>query len=94
MTAPHFTPGSWQRAGHRQIVASGGLPVAEVFSGVVGIDQADANERLIEAAPDLFEAAQTALVVVAGLNADHAFDAEERAIRRALARAIGARRPT
>lgn len=91
MNAAHFTPGSWHRAGHRQIVAPGGLPIAEVFSGAVGTEQADANEHLIAAAPDLFLAAQTALVVVSNCNADHAFDVQERTIRNALSRAIGTR---
>jgi len=89
---PHFTPGSWRRSTHRAIVTAGGLPIGEVFSGAVGIAQADANEHLIAAAPDLFTALQAALVVVAGCNADHAVDVEERMIRNALARALGAAR--
>ena len=60
MTAPTFTPGPWRRVGHRTIAVGTGLDavsICEVFSGGVGIDQADANEALIEAAPDLFAAA-------------------------------------
>ena len=60
MTAPTFTPGPWRRVGHRAIAAGTGLDavtVCEVFSGGVGLDQADANETLIEAAPELYAAA-------------------------------------
>lgn len=89
LSAPHFTPGCWVRVGHRHINTASGLPVCEVLSGAVGIEQADANEHLIAAAPDLFIALQAALVVVAGCNADHAFDIEDRMIRSTLARALG-----
>ncbi len=53
-----FTPGPWRCAGHRQIATTrgAGLPICEVWSGGVGIEQADANEALIAAAPELFEA--------------------------------------
>ena len=60
MTAPTSTPAPWRRAGHRTIAAGTGLDtvtVCEVFSGGVGLDQADANEALIEAAPELHAAA-------------------------------------
>jgi hypothetical protein len=60
MTAPAFTPGPWRRVGHRTIAAGTGLDtvtVCEVFSGGVGIDQANANEALIESAPELYAAA-------------------------------------
>ena len=60
MTAPTFTPGPWRRVGHRTIAADTGLDavaVCEVFSGGVGLDQADGNEALIEAAPELHAAA-------------------------------------
>jgi hypothetical protein len=56
MTAPAFTPGPWRRVGHRAIAAGAGLDavmVCEVFSGGPGIDQADGNEALIAAAPEL-----------------------------------------
>lgn len=58
--SPRFTPGPWRRCGHRQIAttAGAGLPVCEVWSGGVGIEQADANERLIAAAPELYAALQ------------------------------------
>ncbi|PTD96399.1 hypothetical protein C8261_08760 [Pseudothauera lacus] len=90
-TAPRFTPGPWRRCGHRQIasMAGAGLPICEVWSGGVGIEQADANECLIAAAPALHAALRAALVTVAGLNADGAFDDAEHAIRAALDLAEG-----
>ena len=36
------------------------VTVCEVFSGGVGVDQADANEALIEAAPELYQVAHDA----------------------------------
>jgi hypothetical protein len=60
MTAPTFTAGPWRCVGHRTIAAGTGLDtvtVCEVFSGGVGIDQANANEALIESAPELYAAA-------------------------------------
>lgn len=88
---PSFTPGPWRAIGHRRIVTTVGacLPICEVWSGGVGIDQADANERLIAAAPELYQALQGALVVVAGCNADGAFNHQEGAIRAALAKVEG-----
>ena len=60
MSTPAFTPGPWRRVGHRTIAAGTGLDtvtICEVFSGGVGIDQANANEALIESAPELYAAA-------------------------------------
>lgn len=88
---PRFTSGPWQRRGHRQIVARSGMPVCEVFSGAVGIDEADANEDLIAAAPDMFACLRFALVAVATCNVDRRFDREERMIRSTLALALGVR---
>ncbi|HRQ59825.1 MAG TPA: hypothetical protein PLN31_20615 [Azoarcus taiwanensis] len=67
----------------------GGLPICEVFSGAVGIDQADANEDLIAAAPDMFVCLRFALIAITNCNADHRFDREERMLRGTLARALG-----
>lgn len=55
ITTFSFTPGPWCIAGHRTIAAdpTHGNIIAEVWSGGVGADQADANERLIAAAPAL-----------------------------------------
>ncbi len=60
MTAPTFTSGPWRRVGDRTIAAGTGLDtvtVCEVFSGGVGLDQADSNEALIAVAPELYDAA-------------------------------------
>lgn len=86
---PCFTPGPWSRLGHRLIVADHGtgLPICEIWSGSVGIEQADANERLIAAAPELHSALRVALVVVAGCNADGLFNVQECVIRAALDKA-------
>ena len=89
--SPSFTPGPWRAIGHRQIVGNtpAGLPVCEVLSGAVGIEQADANERLIAAAPDLYHALLAALVGLVGCNGDGMFDAEEHAIRAVLCKVAG-----
>lgn len=89
--SPNFTPGPWLAIGHRRILGNtpASLPICEVWSGGVGIDQADANERLIAAAPDLYQALRSALVVVAGCNGDGLFNAEEHAIRAALGKVAG-----
>lgn len=86
-----FTPGPWRRCGHRQIAttAGAGLPICEVWSGGVGIEQADANECLIAAAPTLHAALLAALDVVADCNADGAYNNTETKIRAALALAQG-----
>lgn len=86
-----FTPGPWRRCGHRQIAtaAGAGLPICEVWSGGVGIEQADANECLIAAAPALHAALRAALDVVAGCNADGTYNDQEHAIRAALDLAEG-----
>ncbi len=54
------TPGPWKEHSHRQIGPDKGI-VAEVWSAIGGdtaIQQADANARLIAAAPELLEALQ------------------------------------
>lgn len=59
MLPPNFTPGPWRRGRHRAIAAGTGgntVTICEVLSGSSGIDQADANEALIIAAPELFTA--------------------------------------
>lgn len=85
--SPRFTPGPWHEHSHRQIGPEAGI-VCEVWAAIgwgdEAIQQAEANVRLIAAAPDLFAALQSALVVVAGCNADGAFDQEEQSIRGAL----------
>lgn len=57
---PRFTPGPWFEHSHRQIGPKAGI-VCEVWSAIgdtdeAAIDQADANCRLISAAPELYQA--------------------------------------
>lgn len=52
----NHTPAPWHRIGHRTIAAGTGpntVTICEVFSGGVGIEQADQNEVLIELAPEM-----------------------------------------
>ena len=60
MSAPAFTPAPWRRIGHRTIAADRGerlVTICEVFSGAGPLEEADANEALIAAAPALYLAA-------------------------------------
>lgn len=69
MTAPTFTPGPWRRIGHRTIAAGTGpatVIVCDVFSGGVGLDQADGNEALIATAPELHTAAAEVFALIDG----------------------------
>ena len=66
MTAPTFTPGPWRRVGHRSIAAGVGVSrvtICELYSWG-DCSEADANEALIAAAPDLFAAAEAAAAVL------------------------------
>ena len=59
MSAPTFTPGPWRRVGHRTIAAGTGanrVTICELYSWG-DCTEADANEALIEAAPELYAAA-------------------------------------
>lgn len=92
-TSPRFTPGPWHEHSHRQIGPDAGI-VCEVWSAIGttsddAIAQADANVRLIAAAPTMYAALRAALVTVAGLNADGAFNDTEHTIRAALDLAEG-----
>lgn len=67
MTSPTFTSGPWRRAGHRSIAAGLGVSrvtICELYSWG-DCSEADANEALIAAAPDLFAAAEAAAAVLA-----------------------------
>ena len=46
--------GPWRRVGHRQIMDAEGAVVCDVWSSV-GIQEADSNEELIAAAPDMLK---------------------------------------
>ena len=59
MTAPTFTPAPWRRVGHRTIAAGSGpdrVTICELYSWG-DCTEADGNEALISAAPELFAAA-------------------------------------
>ena len=57
--SPSFTPGPWHEHSHRQIGPDAGI-VCEVWSAIgwgdAAIQEADANVRLIAAAPELYQA--------------------------------------
>ena len=59
MTAAAFTPGPWRRVGHRTIAAGTGpdaVTICELYSWG-DCTEADGNEALIAAAPELHAAA-------------------------------------
>lgn len=55
MTDTKHTPGPWHEGSHRSIESQSGT-ICEVYSHM-GIAEADANQKLIAAAPELLEAA-------------------------------------
>ena len=67
MSRPTHTQGPWHRVGHRTIAAGTGInrvTICELYSWG-DCSEADANEALIAAAPDLFAAAEAAAAVLA-----------------------------
>lgn len=52
MNAQH-TPGPWLLDKNRTVMTEACMPIAEVFSGGPGIQEADANAALIAASPAL-----------------------------------------
>ncbi|WP_442769860.1 hypothetical protein [Zoogloea ramigera] len=62
MTAPTFTPGPWRGVGHRTIAAGTGPAsrrICELYSWG-DCTEADGNEALIAAAPELYQVAHDA----------------------------------
>ena len=55
-----YTPGPWHLDEYDDIATQGGLAVAGYYRGIKGIENPEANARLIAAAPDLLEALQAA----------------------------------
>ena len=107
MTAPTFTAAPWRRVGHRTIAAGSGpdrVTICELYSWG-DCTEADGNEALISAAPELFAAASevfalldAGVLTVGSLAADdparvaacgRAFDT----LQGALAKATAAGRP-
>jgi len=67
MMSTTHTPGPWRRVGHRTIAAGSGpniVTICEVFSGGVGLEQADSNEDLIATAPELRTAAAEVFALI------------------------------
>lgn len=56
MSDTKHTKGPWHEGSHRAIESQSGT-ICEVYSHM-GIEEADANQKLIAAAPELLEAAQ------------------------------------
>ena len=90
-----FTPGPWREHSHRQIGPDEGI-VCEVWSAIgwgnAAIQQADANVRLIAAAPDLLAALETADMALIGYLPAHRNDVTDAAIgaaRAAITKATG-----
>ena len=91
MTAPTFTPAPWRRVGHRTIAAGTGpdrFTICELYSWG-DCTEADANEALIEAAPELYAAASevfalldAGVLTVGTLAADHCRDIDDVRVRR------------
>lgn len=91
---PHFTPGPWVEHSHRQIGPKLGGVVCEVWSAIGdtddnAIDQADANCRLIKAAPAMYDALLWALVAVDNENRRGVYNHVLAAIRAALSAVEG-----
>ena len=90
-TNTSYTPGPWREHSHRQIGPDAGI-VCEVWSAIgwgdSAIHEADANVRLIAAAPDLHQALKA---ILADYRADLALIRPRtmKLIRAALANAEG-----
>ena len=93
MTAPTFTPAPWRRVGHRTIAAGTGpnrKTLCELYSWG-DCTEADANEALIAAAPELHAAAAEVLALLdAGVLTVGALAADNPARLAACGRAIDA----
>lgn len=107
MTAPTFTPAPWRRVGHRTIAAGTGpdrFTICELYSWG-DCTEADGNEALIEAAPELYAAASEVFALLdAGFLTVGALAATDPArvaacgpaidaLQRALAKAAAVGRP-
>lgn len=93
MTAPTFTPAPWRRVGHRTIAAGTGpdrFTICELYSWG-DCTEADANEALIEAAPELYAAASEVFALLdAGVLTVGTLAADDPARVAACGRAIDA----
>ncbi len=93
MTAPTFTAAPWRRVGHRTISAGTGpdrVTICELYSWG-DCTEADGNEALIAAAPELFAAASEVFVLLdAGFLTVGTLAADDPARVAACGRAIDA----
>ena len=84
-----FTPGAWADRGTGCVGTTHQLIASVYPMEDERPEEHVANVRLIAAAPELYQALQVALVVVAGCNGDGYFNDQECVIRAALAKAVG-----
>jgi len=93
MTAPTFTLAPWRRVGHRTIAAGSGpdrVTICELYSWG-DCTEADGNEALISAAPELFAAASEVFALLdAGFLTVGTLAADDPARVAACGRAIDA----
>ena len=86
---PEHTPGPWRvenQVEHRAIVAANGQPVASTLLAGRTIKTADADARLIAAAPEMLAALETSLLYFGPASDDFPI---KKQIRAALAKAKG-----
>ena len=83
------TPGPWHEGSHRSIESQSGT-ICEVYSHM-GIEEADANQKLIAAAPDLLASLREALKIIDAYRRVSGGDGDITAMnaRAAIAKATG-----
>ena len=83
-----FTPGPWRAGGSLAVWQEAGGVVAQCYwvSGAIDVDVAEANARLIAAAPELYEALR---LIRAEQREGYCCDATRAAADAALAKAEG-----
>ena len=83
------TPGPWHEGSHRSIESQSGT-ICEVYSHM-GIAEADANQKLIAAAPDLLASLREALKIIDAYRRVSGGDGDITAMnaRAAIAKATG-----
>ena len=92
MSDTKHTKGPWHEGSHRAIESQSGT-ICEVYSHM-GIEEADANQKLIAAAPDLLDALHLALPFVEDHAGDPCYkagavDKAVKTIKAAIAKATG-----
>ena len=60
MSETKFTPGPWEKGG--LIVGARGIIIRQQWEGTRTIDELEANDHLIAAAPDMYEALEAAIL--------------------------------